>query len=141
MTAGDWAFILIVLITLLCAMVCALAWKLAYADGHEAGRQYERNRQNTRRIRENRTRGLPATSLVGRPPWDGAITVRREVRTQHMMMLPAPVTQPIAHPHAPAPRALLTDTGSFAVSTERFIADMRADEEAYRRQMRQEIGA
>lgn len=140
MTTGDWAFILIFLIMVLASAVCWIVHRISYADGWNECLQHQQNRRNERRIRD-RARP-PTTSLVGgRPPWESVVSVRREVSTQHMMMLPAPVTEPIAHPHAPAPRALLTDTGSFAVSTERFIADMQADEEAYRRQMRQEIGA
>lgn len=142
MTTGDWAFILIVLIMVLASLVCALAWKIAYADGHEAGRQYERSRQNIRRVRANRTRGMAATSLVASPaPWEPVVTVRRENRTEELLAMPTALTVPFIHPHAPAARVLLSDTGSFRASTERFIADMRADEDAYRERLRQEISA
>ncbi len=139
MTTGDWAFILIVLITVLCAMVCALAWKIAYADGHEAGRMYERNRQNQRRIRENRARkttAVPALVSGQQPPWYTTVTAR-SVRTEHILSMPAPLTAPIAHPGAGRPRHVLTSTGEFqavaTASTDLFIAQMRADEEDYRK--------
>lgn len=137
MTTGDWAFILLLLVILLCTLVCALAWKMAYADGHEAGRLYERNRQNMRRIRANRAGPRQtATMLVGRAPWEAPA---RTVRTESMLMLPAPVTAPIAHAGAGRYPHLLTADGEFhavaKVTTDRYIEEMRRTEEIYRREL------
>lgn len=140
MTTGDWAFILLMLVIILCTLICMLAWKMAYADGHEAGRLAERSRQNMRRIRENRERRAPAVPALvgGQPPWAGAVAVRTTAtRTEHMLSLPVPATEPIAHVGAGRFPHILTSTGEFQViakvTTDRYIEQMHQAEEDYRK--------
>lgn len=135
MTTGDWAFLLLLLVIVLCTLVCALAWKMAYADGHEAGRLYERNRQNMRRIRQNRARDETTLLAAGRPPWETRVT--RQVRTEAMLSMPVPLTAPIAHVGAGRNPHVLTADGQFyavaKVTTDRYIEQMHQAEEDYRK--------
>lgn len=145
MTTGYLATTLVLLVT---ALAIASGWlygHLQWKDGHEAGRLYERNRQSERRIRANQDQGRarpPAASPAGgQPPWYTVVTPTRLVRGG----IGGPSTVPIPHRHAPRLPVLLTDTGEFrqaaVAGTDLFIASMQADEENYRRSMRQEISA
>jgi hypothetical protein len=126
------AYLAVIAITLLCAAACGICWRIAYADGWEAGRQHERNRRNERSIRANRAQAAPAVPPQFRhqdAPWFTTVIPTRLLQGG----IGGPSTVPIAH--------LRTDTGSFRAATDVFVGQMQADEEAYRQQLRQEIGA
>jgi hypothetical protein len=125
------ACIAVVAITLLCALACGICWRIAYADGWEAGRQHERNRRNERRIRANRAQfpAVPPQFRRQDAPWFTTVIPSRLVQGG----IGGPSTVPIAH--------MRTATGSFRAATDEFVGQMQADEEAYRRQLRQEINA
>jgi hypothetical protein len=137
MTNGYWSLTL-VLLTVAVAVACGwLYGHVMWKEGHEAGRLHEQNRQNTRRIRENRARP-PATSLAGgRPPWYTTVTPSRLAYGG----IGGPSTLPIPSQRARRFPAAVTATGELVRLTDEHIARMQADEAAYRQQMRQEISA
>jgi hypothetical protein len=159
MSTGYWALALVLSVVVLAIALGLLAWKIAYADGHEAGRQYERNRANQRRLRENRERLAATSPAAGHPPWYVTVTASRIAyggisgpalarggyNPYGHPQAGGPATVPLVHRHAPSRPAVLTNTGEFRAAvvagTDIFISDMQASEEAHRHQLRQELTA
>lgn len=135
MTLGDWA-LLFVAVTVACAGVATwLAYHIGFRDGHESGRIYERNRHSTRALQAARKPtmlvqpAVPAQWQVYHPgrhaPFQPRVTVTRDT----IAFAGGPATVPISH---------RTDSGeirALAAGTDRWIEDMRRDENAYRRQL------
>jgi hypothetical protein len=140
MTTGDWALALVLAVAVLALVLGWLYGHIMWKDGHEAGRQLERNRQNQRRINENRARP-PATSLAGgRPPWYTVVTPTRLVRGG----IGGPSTLPIPSQRASRFPAAITTTGALRAltdDTDEYIRKMKTDNEAYLLGLRQEISA
>lgn len=146
MSIEDWAFGLVALTVIICAVVCAIAWKVSYGDGWEAGSLHERNLLNTRRIRERREAREAEEDSFGQ--WLkqlGEDDGERLADTGELMMFgyhydsgpPEAITDGPVRSRT-ACRAILSapDTGSFraavATETDSFIAQMSAEEAAYR---------
>jgi hypothetical protein len=132
MTTGDWAFILIIIVTGIAAIVCGVAWKVAFEDGREAGALHERNTGNESRLRQGRT-SRATGELWGPEPdkfddWlrDLSGDNERLARTGELRQL---------NEYRPADTA----TGSFrtllAAQTDAFITQMQAEEGAYRKDL------
>jgi hypothetical protein len=122
MTNGDLALALVLLTV---AVALAGGWlygHIMWKDGHEAGRLYERNRRNERRLLERAAPppAIPAQFRHQDAPWYVSVTASRVAYGGTA----GPGTVPIRH--------LLTDTGSFRADTDQYIGRMQAEEAAYR---------
>lgn len=122
MTPGDWAFALVVFLAALCTTVCWVVHHVGWKDGHEAGRLYERNRFNLRRLDHAHEEIWGPAGEV--PDFDGwldelaAAGAERLASTGELALLTG------------------TDTGAFRAitdGTDAFIAQMAAEEDAYRK--------
>jgi len=119
MTTGDWAFALIAVTVGIATVVCGIAWKVAFTDGHEAGRLYERNRRAMSRLdraEEEIWGPLPSAGPDPFEAWlDEAAGIRERLAGSGEL------------------RALADSTGTMRAVTDDYIAQMAAEEEAYRK--------
>jgi len=120
MSTGQWALGLIVILAAASAGVW-VAWRVGYTDGYHAGRDHERGRQAERRIRAARRQDA-AVRAAGAPPWHVTVTPR------HAAGIPR------QRPSGTG-SALLRGTGELRAATDRFIGQMQASEESYRRSL------
>lgn len=134
MTAGDWMFALLVTVAVVATLVCWLFAHFCYKDGWEAGRQYERNRASERRIRD---RERLAAAPRRTEPWI-MMTAPKHL-DQRASLSPAAVPVPRLTASPRASTVLLTSTGEhravLAAGTDMYIDQMRAEEDAYRREL------
>jgi hypothetical protein len=134
MTPETWAFILLLAVVMIAAIVCAVFWKVAFQDGREAGILHERNMRNTDRIKRNR---LDAATDEFRAitesadPFDNWLkqvvtdSGERLAGTGELRTLTDDFGQPDN----------LTTTGAFRALTDDWIAQMTAEETAYRKKL------
>jgi hypothetical protein len=137
MTANDYAVTAVALITVLAALAAWIGIRVHGKDMYEAGRQYEANRNNERRLRDAAKARAGRASPRPAPPWYAVVTPSRSVHGG----IAGPATMPIPSQRARRFPAAITTTSELVRLTDEHIARMRADEEAYRRSLRQEISA
>ena len=136
MTTGNWAFILVTLGGTVIIALFWVTWHLAFKDGHEAGRQHERNRHHEWQVQESR-----AAAAVP-DQWDRWL---RDLSAGHGERLAATAELPrpagrhdaTARPR-PARTSLVSGTSELRAiesRTDAWIADMEAQEAAYRREI------
>jgi hypothetical protein len=129
-----WAAVAV--IAILAAIACAIWGHVRYKDGYEAGTLDAQSKANLKRLRGRSALlgppGVPAQFRRQPEPWFPAVTA---VTPRYAVSSPrlGPGTVPIMH--------VPSDTGGFKAATDQYIAQLEADGEAFRRQLRQEINA
>jgi len=120
MTTGDWAFALVAVTVGIAAVVCGIAWKAAFADGREAERLDERNRRAMSRLDRAEEEIWGPLPSAGPDPFEAWLAEAAGTRERLA--------------GSGELRALAADsTGTMRAVTDDYIAQMAAEEEAYRK--------